>query len=325
MPLFPTVTAALAAACLFAFVQPRAIGATHDPAPIGEDVKKAERIIRKLHRLEEAASEDSRAYESAVEKLYPGLFAEVAGLREGDLKTDLVTAVFLHEAAARTHHTANAPGVACEDELRDVYFKLCRDNGGGGRARLLRAKARLHARWAEALVDHARGRRDARASESLAEMRAERRIDLALASRAVAALRSLGADVNPYRTLAEFEEGRAVAGVSFERFSQSASAVFAVVDRVLASLPRGPVRRHLHNARNSYRDGLFWWQKTHTSGAPTISADALAEGDMPTAIDAGAANYTVVINWRNAVTYTARAEQLIRASAVNDIASQPQP
>lgn len=327
MPLLRTTAAVLAAACLFAFTPPRASGATppRDPAPSASDLAKAELIITKLRRLAEAteaAQKDSRAYESVVKKLYPGLFAEVGELGEGDLKTDLATAVFLYESASRAPRDAVASGDACRDEVRDVYLRLCRENAEGGRASVLWAKARLHARWGEGALGHALGRRDSETLKAVSEMRAERAVDLALAARAVAALKGLEGDVNAYRSLAEYEEGRAVAAVSFERFSEKAADAFRTVDRLLASLPRGPARRLIHNARNSYRDGLFWWRKTQRRNSLTVSADALAEEDPlgAASIDATAADYTIVVNWRSALKYTAQAERLVRASDVESVA-----
>jgi hypothetical protein len=162
---------------------------------------------------------------------------------------------------------------------------------------------------------------------SLDEMRAERTVDAALGRRVVNALRALERDVNARRTLAEFEERGPVANVSFARLSENVSATLRAVDPLLASLPRGPLRLALQNARNSYRDGLFWWQKTHRRAELTVPASAFAEPDAidATRLDAATADYTVVVNWRNALKYTAQAESLISTSSVEHIASQPQP
>ena len=40
-------------------------------------------------------------------------------------------------------------------------------------------------------------------------------------------------------------------------------------------------------------------------------------------LSAAAARYTVVINWRSALKYTAQAEDLIRSSGASDIAARP--
>src|SRR5205823_14512711 len=104
---------------------------------------------------EAAASRDPDAYRRASGKLYPGLFVNVSELREGDLKTDLATAVTLYESAYRTRRAAASTAPDCASELRETYFRLCLENAGD-RTGLLRAKARLHARWAEAELRYLR-------------------------------------------------------------------------------------------------------------------------------------------------------------------------
>lgn len=324
MPLLRTVAAAVAAACLFISAQARPAAAlAHEESPRAADVKKAEKIIVKLRRVEQAG-DDFGAYRRAVESVYPNIFDEVASLGDGNLKTDLSTAVFLYEAAYRLWRAGDTSVSNCDSESRDLYRKLCREQTTGTRSRLLRAKARLHTRWAESQVAHARGQRDAKTLSAVAEMRAERSFDLALAARAVEALRSLECDVRAYDSLADFEESRTPANVSFKEFTERAAEHLHALDRALASLPRSSVRQSIQNARNSYRDGLFWWQKTEGRDSLTISADALAEVDQLDAarINTEAARYTVVVNWRNAARYTSRAEELVRSSSGGDIASR---
>lgn len=322
MPLLRAATAALAVASLLAPAQAHPFGAmpAASAAPRDKDLERAEKVIAKLRTIE-SAGDDFDVFKSAVGRAYPGLFREVAALRESDLKTDLATAVFLYEAAWRAWRAGNAPATNCDDEARPLYQKLCREHRKGTRAQMLRAKARLHTRWAESGVNHALGRGDAETLSALAEVRAERDLDLALAARAVSALKSLERDVRAYVSLAGFEEGRAFADVPIGQFSQRAAEAFRAIDRLLASLPRGPVRQTLQNARNSYRDGLFWWRKAEPGSALVVSAGALAEPDPLEAarIDAGAARYTVVVNWRSASKFTARAEELIRSS-MGDVA-----
>jgi hypothetical protein len=326
MPLLRIALAALAVVSLApSHTRAATHGAGQTPAPGPEDLKRAERLITRLRQLEDAsAAGEATAAASAFRKFYPALFSEVASLREGDLKTDLTTAVFLHDAAYRARASLRAD---CDAEARELYRKLCLENEGVTPAALLRAKAGLHERWAEALVSYARGRRDAATSAALAEMRSERAADAALAARALAALTKLEASVNAYPSLAAFEEGRAVAKVSYRELSSEVSATLLEVDRLLAALPRGPVRQLLTNARNSYRDGLFWWAKTRARDERTVAADAPTETDQLDAarLDPAAARYTVVVNWRNALRYTARAADLIRASAVQTVALRAEP
>ena len=312
--------AALAVA-FFAPSPARAADAANTSAPREGDLKRAEKIVARLRLIEAAAAQKPGDYAAAVENLYPALLSDVSSLRAGDLKADLTTAVLLHDAAYRASRAVPARTPDCDAEAREIYLRLCRENVGGTVAELLRAKARLHTRWAEAAAGYARGRRDAATLDAMAEMRGERLTDAALASRAVAALRNLQANVNAYPSLAEFEEGREVAKVSYEQFSADTSAALREVERLLAALPRGPVRQLLTNARSSYRDGLFWWGKTRARNAPTVSAVALAEGDPleEARLDPTAAGYAVVINWRHALQYTARAEDLIRSNAVQTV------
>jgi hypothetical protein len=327
MPLLKTAcAAALSVVCLFInCAQARAAGpaSVERAAAPSAEARRAERLIAKLRQIERAG-DDFDAFREAFERLYPGLFDEAAGLREGELKTDLSSAVFLYEAAYRLWRAGDARRAACQDEPRDLYRSLCLAQGGPTRAQLLRAKARLHTRWAEAVVVHAAGRRDAATLDALDAMRRERALDTALAARAVGALRSLGVFVRAYPSLADFEEGGTLADVSVEEFSARAREAFGTIDHALAALPRGPVRQSIQNARNSYRDGLFWWRKSAPRRAHTVRADALDAPDPLDAadLDASAAAYTVVLNWRGASRYTDRAEQLIRASTPGDIASR---
>lgn len=322
MPLL-TRTAAAALAVVYlacAQVPSAARGAEAHGRP---ELRRAEQIIDALRRLD-AAARDPRAYSSAHEKLYPGLHAAADSLSAGDLRTDLSTAVALHDAARRA--AAGGPPPDCDAELRPAYRKLCREESGGGRASLLRAKARLHLDWAEASVDYARGRRDAQTTRALLELRAERALDLALASRAVELLQALERDVNAYPSLAEYEEKRAAAGAAPARLEASFAEALGALERLLAALPRGgPVYAPLRNARNSYRDGLFWHRLTRGLAARVVTADALADTDTLDAarLDPSAAGYTVVLNWRNARRYTARARALLGASMVGAVASHP--
>ncbi|HVF68421.1 MAG TPA: hypothetical protein VM914_12195, partial [Pyrinomonadaceae bacterium] len=54
-----------------------------------KDLKRAEVLISKLKRLEEAAaSREPGALRKAASKVYPGLFSSVSKLKDSDLKTD---------------------------------------------------------------------------------------------------------------------------------------------------------------------------------------------------------------------------------------------
>jgi hypothetical protein len=281
------------------------------------DVRRGEAVLAKLRGLElqaKTAHDSRRKRVGQAEESYTELFVQVAALREGDLKTDLTTAVFLYEAALKTEGAA-ATTVSCEDELRDVYARLCTESGGANLSEFLRAKARLHAAWAAALIDYHRGARDRATVDALEEMRVERRRDLALGERAVAALKRLEQNVCAYASLGEFEERKVLARVSFEELSGEMAGALWRVDAVLRSLPRGPIFYALYRARNAYGDGLFWWEKTYRRDKKTVSASSFTEPDglRPLGLEADAVNYTVVANWRNAARRTREAAAVIEA------------
>src|SRR4051812_16961622 len=63
--------------------------------PTDGDVKRSEKIIAKLRRLAEVTASHLGfgGYKAEIQRVYPGLFIDVADLRESDLKTHLTTAV----------------------------------------------------------------------------------------------------------------------------------------------------------------------------------------------------------------------------------------
>ena len=295
------------------------VRANSGPELRGGEIKKAEGVIARLRHLEEAAGapDGSRAFGALVSEFYPELQSKAARLPDGDLRTDLLTAALLYEAAAEASRHAGAPALVCGRELRDSYRVLCLENPSGDRAQFLRAKARLHARWAEAALRYLRGARDADTLHVLNEVRAARDVDGVLAMRAVAALKTLAARVRAL-TPDEDAEGRAArARFSFDQLSDDFAENLAIVDGVLASLPRGRVYDLLRNARNSYRDGLYWCGKTAQRRSLVVSAksfdaaDALAEMRL----DALAVDNTVLGNWRSADRFTKKAEKVLEEGA----------
>ncbi|HEX8685347.1 MAG TPA: hypothetical protein VF654_02565, partial [Pyrinomonadaceae bacterium] len=260
----PRRTVLLILLCLPVFT-PHAEGApAQERAPAGKELKRAEAVLSKLGRLEAAAaSERAGDFQKAASKLYPALFNEVSKLRDGDLKTDLSTAAALYESALRAGGAAD-----CGRELRGIYARLCVE-AGGDRARLLRAKARLHAGWAAASLFYARGARDLPALDSLTLMRAERAADRALAEEALRELRELHAG---------FDGGRDAAT------PEALAAGLEQVDRLLSSLPRDQPARLLREARGAFRDGLYWQLKAAPSRALVVnvnSFDAAPPGALP--------------------------------------------
>lgn len=307
----------IAASVVFALAAPTAAAAYSTAALREKDVKKAEKLIAKLRRLEEVTAHplDLRAYGEAIEGLYPGLFVGASELREGDLKTDLTTAAFLHRSAYRNWTTSAARMARCDREVRGVYMKLCFESRDGNPARLLLSKARLHTKWAEAVVRSYRGAADQVTAAQLAELEAERKVDLVLAGRAVEALKKLGERIEGYSSLEAFDEAGRGGRLTFGQLSEEISRELAIVDHVVAALPRGPLHLLLDNARGSYRDGLFWWEKSHGAQRKTVSANNLAAADPLKVIDLPEAtvNNAVLANWRHALRYTKEAEGAIAA------------
>jgi hypothetical protein len=282
-----------------------------------KDLNRGESIIAKLRELERltAESASSEKHRKLVAKMYPGLFVQVADLRAGDLKTDLTTAVFLYDEVLQSQIDSNNHTLDCIDEPREVYAKLCFESKTGRLQDFLKAKARLHTRWAEAVINYHRGINDVVTMATLELIRRERDNDLTLARQAVESLQTLEKNVCNYSSLAEFEEKRALARVPFEKLSEDASETLQSIDRVLLSLPRSPLFYPLYHARNSYANGLFWWRKTYRQGKMVVNVNNLAEPDemKSSRLNAGEVNYTIAINWRNAIRHAREAANIIEA------------
>jgi hypothetical protein len=294
--------------CLLAFNGRAALASSGD-----KDLKRAEAVIAKLRILEDAAaSGDASAYRKTVGKLYPGLFISVSELRDGDLKTDLSTAASLYESATR----ARGQATDCERELRESYFRLCRENEGGDRASLLRAKARLHERWAEAELNYLRGARDDATLEVVAQIRAERSTDLSLAAEALRALKELADKINNDAKLAGREQSLSFTADAAKHSTENFSDSLEEVDCILASLPRDAAYRLLSNARDAFRDGLYWQIKTLPSRARVVNANSLAAPDQlqQVGLDADAASRAATDNLRGAQKFVRRAEEIIGES-----------
>ncbi|HEV7889643.1 MAG TPA: hypothetical protein VGP08_03340 [Pyrinomonadaceae bacterium] len=252
-----------------------------------KELKRAEALVSKLKRLEEAAaSRETGALRRVASKVYPGLFSSVSKLKDSDLKTDLSTAVALYDSAARDADTRAA--LDCSRELRESYSRLCREaaaSSDGGRADLLAAKARLHTRFAEAELRHACGARDEATLETLKRIREERSTDIALAREALRALKELTGTPADSDKLEE-------------------------VGLILASLPRGQVYTLLRNAFDASRDALCWQNRTLPSRALVVDVNSYASPDPLRVIDTRAdeADRAILANQRAAGRFVKRAE-----------------
>jgi len=289
----PRWTALLTLLCLPVFATQ---ASARGRAPDVKELRKAEAVLSRLRRLEAAsASEAPRAFEKAARALYPGLFESVSKLREGDVKTDLSTAAALYESALRA-----GGGADCAGELREAYARLCRE-AGGGRALLLRAKARLHAGWAEAALLYARGARDGVTLDSMNLIRAERDTDRALAEEALRELKELAAALN--------------GGARDGSLSETLPGKLEQLDRLLASLPRDRTAGLLREARAAFRDGLYWRLKSAPSRALVVnvnSFDAAEPGALPRlGLRADDADRASRANLRAALKLIGRAEEVL--------------
>ncbi|MDQ3803599.1 MAG: hypothetical protein M3416_07200 [Acidobacteriota bacterium] len=284
-----------------------------------KDVRRAERVLERLRLLGNAAAaqEGGDGFRDLARKSYPGLFVTVADMRQSDLKTDLGTAVFLYEDVSRAWTAVGNSTAYCEGERPDVYRPLCLRLGGGTARHLLLAKARLHFRWAEAVVKTYRGGGDAETSRLLSEMKAAREHDLLIAARVSETLKSLEGMVNTSSTYADYLEHRVAAKVSFETLETEFSDALGRAGALLGWMPRSPVYYCLSSAWRSYRDGLFWYRKVHSSKKMVVSAAAGFGRDplKELRLDAEQVGYTVVTNWKAAAKYTRLAEQSLSGAA----------
>lgn len=309
---------ALCAACLFGLaldaLAAGAPGTAAPPALREKDVRRAEKVVAKLRLLDAAAAsgDDAKAYRALADKLYPDLFVTVADMRASDLKTDLDTAAFIYARVGQAWFATGATTADCKYERRDIYLPLCVGLRGGTSRQLLLSKARLHVRWAEALVKNHKGENDPDTSRELEAIRAARGNDSLIAAQVVETLKPLEGLVNTFPTYADYQERPDVSKVGFDRLDAEFADALSVASQLLASLPRSPVFYHLSNARYCYRDGLFWYQKVHQSRKLVVSANGFA-GDPLRELRLGAdqVGYTVVVNWRTAVKYTRLAEHML--------------
>jgi hypothetical protein len=272
--------------CLLVFAGGASRVSARGRVPGVKELKKAEALLSKLRGLEEAAS-DPGSFVKAARKLYPGLYAQVSGLREGDLKTDLSTAVALYESALRAGVEGGA-APDCAREMREAYARLCRE--ASGLAGLLRAKARMYARRAEVELLYARGDRGDATLEAIYAIRAERGTDRALAEEALHILEGLTTEAGD-------------APASEERLEQ--------LDRILASLPRDRARGLLREARDAFRDSLYWRLKAAPARALVVDAKSFAApGVLPRlGLRADDADLAALANLRAALKFIRKAKE----------------
>jgi hypothetical protein len=296
----PRRTFSLTLLCLLVFATGHAAHAAPDGKESKKDLKKAEAVLSKLRRLEEASASLGReAFDRAARKLYPELFSKVSSLREGGLKTELTTAVVLYESSLRASRHV-APD--CTRELRESDARLCFETHDGGRAAFLRARALLHARRAQVELLYARGERGAATLDAVALIRAERDTDRALASDALQSLKELVA-----ATASPSEDDNACRALDV-------GGRLEAVDRVLASLPRDRSQQLLREARDAFRDGLYWQLKAAPALSLVIDAASFTpRGELPRlGLRADDATHAAQANLRAALKFISKAEEELK-------------
>lgn len=274
-------------------------------APSDADARRAEKVLASLRLLHDAADAvDAATYRRLAARFYPGLFVTVAQMREGDLSTDLSTAVFLAEELGRTWSAEGAATADCRFERPDIYAPLCLGLRGGTVRQLLLAKSRLHARWAEALLANAGGGADEGTARALAEMRAARANDRLIAARILETLRSLeGLPRAP-----KSEAGGADRFAAYADGPDNPDARFAGLLReagaLLAWMPRSRTFYSLSAARLAYADGLWWRGKAQEPRRLVVSADDFQPDTLKEMrLDAGSAASAAEANRKTADRY----------------------
>lgn len=282
---------------LLVFAAGGAARAANEVQESKKNLKRAESVLSKLRRLEEAsATADPNTFNKAARKLYPEIFSKVSALREGGLKTELTTAVFLYESSLRAARQGGGGALDCSRELRDSDARLCFETSDGGRAAFLRAKALLHVSRAQAELLYARGERGAATLDTVSHIRVERDTDRALASDALQTLKELVA--------ASSSNGDA-------RPALDIASRLEAFDRVLASLPRDRAHQLLRGARDAFRDGLYWQHKAAPALALAIDAGSFTpRGELPRLrLRADDATHAAQANLRTALKFISKAEE----------------
>lgn len=129
--------------------------------------------------------------------------------------------------------------------------------------------------------------------------------------RAIGQLKRLEQQVIVYRSLGDLEDGRRLGLVPLATFEKELREVTGELEVILPRVPAGPLKTQLANALASYRDGAFWWRQIDQPRVVDISALRYSNTVVPVdKVLVSSIPYTVVINWRQAARYLARAERI---------------
>jgi hypothetical protein len=300
--------------------------ASRAQTPDANSISRAEKLFDEIAKIEAApgvTAVDARlgAGEglSRAEKIAARVYDHAQSLHASDLKIDLTAAAQNYRRALRltlaTREQSAQSAVACERERAGAYRRLCVSMQTRDAAALALSKARLHVSWARAVVNDLRGARDAQTVAALAEMRAERVLDLIVARQALVALKELEALTNALATLADFEDARKIGKVTPAEFGARLDAAARIVRQSLAWLPESELRSEIDNAWQSYADALWWWQRSDRPLVVKVSGGAFAEQNFAamSRLPDTVLGYNAVINLRHARDYSRRADARLDA------------
>jgi hypothetical protein len=283
-----------------------------------KQLAKAEGFIDRLENLDDFVNRgpDSVQYKEKIRKLSDA-FSQFAGnLPDGDVRTDIATAVYWYDQLAlNLNHRERAGSVvtSCDKERPGAYQKLCESTSGSGRD-LLWAKARLHMKWARAGIAF---QKTGKVDRPLDDIALERRIDQMLATRLIESLKVLESEVIIYHSLGEFEATGKLARVPFAVFKTELQRVSADAESNLSWLPQNRLKVELSNALHSFEDGAFWWEQIGPARVVKVS-DLVAKDVKRLPSEAALMTtvpYTVAINWRHGSQYIRRAELILNGQA----------
>lgn len=270
------------------------------------EVSKASETLRRYDEL--PALSGAAGVTARQRKLVASLLHKVESLPASDLKTDL--AASLHFYLQAQDDSLSARAARCEGERPGAYASLC-ERAAGDRRALLVAKSRLHAAWARAALSRSTGGASENVTaEALRQSEAEHELERELAAEAVETLRRLGERVVVYDSFGDFDAGRELARVPYERFMSELDEAAPRLRRTLLWLPHGATREEIRKATQAYLDGAWWWSKTYRPRVIRVSQNSYAASDAALArpLDEMSARYTVAVHWRQARDFTRRAE-----------------
>lgn len=282
-----------------------------------KELSKAEQLIVQLEQLDDFINTgpDSEQYKVRIAKLSDGFGRTVASLPEGDVKTDMATAVywFAQLGLNLNHRTGNASSIMnCANERPGVYQKLCESTSGSVRD-FLWAKSRLHMNWARAGIAF---QKTGKVCRPLDDIAVERKIDQTLAARVIELLKTLENEVIVYQSLGDFEASGKLARVPFPVFKSHLQKASADSEGILSWLPQNTLKVEIGNALHSFQDGAYWWEQIDQPRM-VIKVSELVSSNITKSATDGAflttVPYTIAINWRHGSKYLKRAEQMMNA------------